>query len=160
MVVQNPFGDGLHSEALEHAETDLRVPLEHDPLGLGQGAGLAQKLFWDRELAEIVQARREARELDLLVGETEPARRPRGQLRHALRVAAAVGVAGVDRAREARGGPEPSGPVGTARQALQLGELDHVRPVGAYPVLAVLLRPVERAVGEPDQLVALGCVLR
>ena len=35
-----------------------------------------------------------------------------------------------------------------------LRELDDVRPVSAHAVLAVLLRPVERAVGEPDELVA------
>ena len=86
----------------------------------------------------------------------EPAGHPRGELGDALRVAAGVDVARVDGASEARRCPEARSPVGPAREPLQLGELDHVRPVGADTVLAVLLRPVERAVGEADQLVAVA----
>ena len=84
----------------------------------------------------------------------------RGELGDALRVAARVDVARVDRPGEARGGAEARGAVGAAREPLQLGELDHVRPVGADAVLAVLLRPVERAVGQADQLVAVARVRR
>ena len=84
----------------------------------------------------------------------------RRELGDALRVAAGVDVARVDGAREARRGAEARRAVGPAREPLQLGELDHVGPVGADAVLAVLLRPVERAVGEADQLVAVGAVLR
>src|SRR5207248_7461186 len=111
-------------------------------------------------LAGVVRARREPRQLDLLVGQTEAARRARCQLGYALRVASGVDVPGIDRASEARRGAEARGAIGAARQALELRELDHVRPVGAHAVLAVLLRPVEGAVSEPDQLVALRRVLR
>src|SRR5207244_7603089 len=39
-------------------------------------------------------------------------------------------------------------------KSLELGQLDDLRTVEPHPVLAVLLRPVEGAVGEADQLVA------
>ena len=160
MVVQHPIGDRVDFEALEHAEADLRVSFEDDSLRLGQRAGLAQDLFRDRELAEVVQARREPCQLDLLVGQPEAARRAGGQLGHALRVASGVDVTRIDGACEARRGPEAGCAIGAARQAFQLRELDHVRPVCAHAVLAVLLRPVQGAVSEADELVALRSVLR
>ena len=72
VVVQDPVGDGVDAEALEHPEPDLRVALEDHPLRLGQRARLAQDLLRDRELAEVVQARGEPGELDLFVGEAKP----------------------------------------------------------------------------------------
>src|SRR3954471_6105996 len=75
-------------------------------------------------------------------------------------MATGIDVAGVDGAGEARRGTEARRPVRTARQTLQLGELDHVRAIRAHAVLAVLLGPVERAVGEPDQVVAVARVGR
>ena len=60
VVMQHPVGDRLDAEALEHAVADLRMTLEHEPLGVGQRARLAQDLLRDRELAEVVQARRRA----------------------------------------------------------------------------------------------------
>ena len=75
-------------------------------------------------------------------------------------MAAGVDVPRVDGAREARRGAEARRAVRAARQPLQLRQLDHVGAVGAHAVLAVLLGPVERAVGQPDQLVALAGVLR
>ena len=75
-------------------------------------------------------------------------------------MAAGVGVARVDRTRERRGGAEARDAVGAARDPAELGELGDVGAREAHLVLAVLLRPVERAVGEPDQRVALASVLR
>ena len=57
-------------------------------------------------------------------------------------------------ARYAGGAVRPGG------EALQLGQLDDVRAVEADAVLAALLRPVERRVGEADQLVAADPVRR
>ena len=75
-------------------------------------------------------------------------------------MAARVDVSRVDGLGEQGGGAVARGLVGAAREPLQLGELDDVGPVAADLVLAVLLRPVERAVGEPDQLVAADALRR
>ena len=107
-----------------------------------------------------MQAAGEPRELDLLLVEAQPRRDARGELGDARGVAARVRVARVDRLGEARGGAEARRPVGARREPPQLGELDHVGPVDVHPVLAVLLRPVERAVGEADQLVAVRRLAR
>ena len=114
VVVQDPLGDRLDPEAVEHPESDLRVTLEHEPLGPGQRAGLAQDLLGDRELAEVVQAAGEPRELDLLLVEAEARRDAGREVGHARGMAARVRVAKVDRLCQARGGPERaarSGPV-------------------------------------------------
>src|SRR6184192_619457 len=71
-----------------------------------------------------------------------------------------VDVAGVDGAREARSRPETRRAIRTAGQLLQLRELDHLGAIDADAVLAVLLRPVERAVGEADQLVPTAALNR
>ena len=76
VVVQHPVGDRLDAEALEHPVADLRVPLEHEPLRLGQRARLAEDLLRDRELAEVVQAAGEPGQLDLLGGSAELRRDP------------------------------------------------------------------------------------
>ena len=52
---------------------DLRVALQHEPLGLVERARLAQDLLRDGELAEIVKARGKTGELDLPVA--RPSRR-------------------------------------------------------------------------------------
>jgi len=106
-----------------------------------------------------VQAPGEASELDLLLRKSEPTGGPSYQLSHALGVAPGVHVASIDCAGQAGGCSEASRAVGAAGEPLQLRELDHVGPVGADAVLAVLLGPVERAVREPDQLVAVVRVL-
>ena len=107
-----------------------------------------------------MEAGGEAGHLDLVLGEAEAPGGASRQLGDPLRMAPRVSVAGVDGPREAGRRAEARSPIGPAREPLQLGELDHVRPVGACLVLAVLLRPVERAIGKSDQLVALGSVLR
>src|SRR5262249_42403263 len=70
-----------------------------------------------------------------------------------LRVAAGVRVACVDGLRQGRRGAVARGLVGAGGKPLQLRELDDVWPVDPYAVLPVLLRPVERAVRETDELV-------
>ena len=61
--------------------------------GSVSGPGLAEDLLRDRELAEVVQAAGQARELDLLLVEPEACCDPRGELGHARRVATRVCVA-------------------------------------------------------------------
>ena len=67
VMVQNPLGDGVDAEALEHAVADLRMTFEHEALRVGEWARLAQDLLGNRELAQVVQARGEAGQLDLLL---------------------------------------------------------------------------------------------
>src|SRR4051812_47462820 len=122
VVMEDPLGDRVDAEALEHAVADLRMALEDEPLRVGQccglaqavvgGAlggeplrvgqccGLAQDLLGDRELAGVVQAPRGARQFDLVGGQAEPRRDLRGERGDALGVAAGVGVARVDGAGE------------------------------------------------------------
>jgi hypothetical protein len=158
--MQDPLRDRVDAQALEHAVADLRVPLQHEPLGFGQLAGLAQDLLGDRELAEVVQARRQPGQLDRLRVDAEARRDAGRKLGDTLGVAAGVDVACVDRLRQARSGPEAGGAVGARRQALELGEFDDIRAPRADAVLPVLLGPVERAVGETDQLVAAHALVR
>ena len=82
--MEHPVGERVDAEALEHPVADLRVALEHEPLRLRERAGLAQDLLGDRELAEVVEARREASELDVLLAEAEPDGDPRRELGDAL----------------------------------------------------------------------------
>jgi len=55
VVVQDPGGDRLDPERVEHAKADLGMALEDEALGLVQGAGLSQDLLRDGELAEVVE---------------------------------------------------------------------------------------------------------
>src|SRR5438477_516677 len=78
--------DGLHAEPFENAVADLRMALHDEPLRLVERGGLAQDLLGNRELADVVQAAREPRELDLRLVDAEPARDSCGQLADAFRV--------------------------------------------------------------------------
>jgi hypothetical protein len=92
-MMQDPLGDRLDAEALEHPVTDLRVALEHESLGIGQGRRLAEDLLRDRELAQVVQAGREPDQLDLVRAEIEALRDLGCEPRNALGMAAGVRVA-------------------------------------------------------------------
>ncbi len=87
------------------------------------------------------------------VFEPEPRRDPGCDLAHPRRVAAGVLVARVDRLRQACSCPVAGRAVGAGADALELREVDDVRPVDADLILAVLLRPVERTVRQPNELV-------
>ena len=80
VMVEHPFGDRVDAEALEHSVADLGVALEDEALRRRQWTGLAQDLLRDRELAEVVEAAREAGQLDLLLIQAEPLRDPGSQL--------------------------------------------------------------------------------
>jgi hypothetical protein len=73
-MVQHPLGDGVDAEAVQHSVSNLGMPLEHQALRCGQWPGLSQQLLGQRQLAEVVQARRQARQLHVLAIETEPGR--------------------------------------------------------------------------------------
>ena len=154
MVVKHEIRDRIDAEAVEHPEADLRMPLEHEPLRRCERAGLAQQVLRKRELAEVVQARGEPDQLDLLAIEAEPDGDVDRELGDSMRMEAGVDVARVDGACKARGRAQSRGAVAAAREALQLRELDDVGAIAAGLVLAVLLRPVEGAVDEAQQLVA------
>ena len=151
--------DRVDAEALEHAEADLRVALQHQALGVGERAGLAQDLLRDRELAEVVQAARQPCQLDLLLVEPDALGQPRGEVGDPAGVAAGVGVAEVDRFGQARRGAVARCAIGAVGEAAELGELDDVRTVEVHAVPSVLLGPVQRAVGQADQLVAIERLL-
>ncbi len=93
VVMQNPVGDRLDAEALQHAVPDLGMPLYDEPLGARQRRRLLQDLLGDRKLAEVVQAPAEAGELDLVRWQAELLGDLRRQRSHACRVAARVRVA-------------------------------------------------------------------
>src|SRR3954454_12969742 len=99
-MVQDEVGNGVDAEAVEHPEADLRMTLEDEPLGVGERARLAQDLLRDRELAEVVEASGEARELDVLGIEPDAGRDARGEVADALGVAARVRVTRVHGLRE------------------------------------------------------------
>src|SRR5215212_1792125 len=71
-----------------------------------------------------------------------------------------IGIPGIDGPREARGRSHTGGAVACRREAFQLGELDDIRSEDANAVLSIFLCPVEGAVDQLEQLVALLCVLR
>jgi hypothetical protein len=81
---------------------DLRVALQHEPLGFVERARLAQDLLRDGELAQVVQARCKSGQLDRGVVEAEAPGDAGRELADPFRVAAGIGVARVDRFREAR----------------------------------------------------------
>ena len=64
-MVENPLGDGVDAEALEHAVADLGMAFEHEPLRVRERPGLAEDLLRDGELSEVVQARGKPGQLDL-----------------------------------------------------------------------------------------------
>ena len=130
------------------------MAFEHEPFRVCEVSRLAEDLLRNRQLPEVVKRPGEARQLDLFRVQTEPQRDSRGQLRDALRVAAGVRVTRVDRLCKRSGRAEARGAVRAGCEPLQLSELDNFGTVEAHAVLAVLLRPVEGAVGESDQLVA------
>src|SRR5262249_62269679 len=106
-----------------------------------------------RGFAELRKWGGEPRQLDVLRIEADALRDPCGEIADTLRVAAGVRVACVDGLRQGRRGAVARGLVGAGGKPLQLRELDDVWPVDPYAVLPVLLRPVERAVRETDELV-------
>ena len=114
VVVQHPLRDRLDAEALEHPVADLRMPLEHEPLRLVERARLAQDLLGDRELAQVVQAAREARQLDLRLVDAEPCVRSAPRARRRAR-------SGCRCRRRARRRPSPGSPQrGSARRGQAL----------------------------------------
>ena len=92
--------------------------------------------------------------------EAEAMRDPGAELGDAGRVAAGVRVPCVHGLREAGRCAEAGGAVGPVREAAELRELDDVRAIDVHAVLPVLLRPVEGAVREADQLVPVERLVR
>ena len=121
------------------------MALERRALRVGERARLAEDLLGHAELAEVVQAACEARQLDGLFVRAQPPGEARRELGDALGVAAALGVAGVDRLGEPLGRPV-AGRVTVRRAASGRLAADLASPV-ARLALALLLGPVQRVVG-------------
>ena len=83
-----------------------------------------------------------------------------GELADGVRVAARVGVAGVDRVREAARGVQARGPIRPVGEPAEVRELGDLGSVDLDAVLPSLLRRVEGVVGELEQLLAIERVLR
>ena len=159
VVVQHPRRHGLDVEREQHPVADRRVTLEHVLLAPRERARLAQDLLGHGELADVVQPAREPDQLDLLLGQAQTRGDPGGEIADPGRVTSLERVAGVDGARERRGGLEPRRPVRRPRQPPQLRDRRHVRAVDANPVLALALRPVEGDVGDANECVAVVRVI-
>src|SRR5437899_9137769 len=56
VVMEHPVRDRIHADALQHLKADSRVPLEDVPLRWRQRCRLAQYVFREGELADVVQA--------------------------------------------------------------------------------------------------------
>src|SRR4029077_13582911 len=69
-------------------------------------------------------------------------------------VAPGVRVACIDRLGQRRGSSVARSPVRACGESFELRQLDDVRTVQTDAIFAVFLGPVERAVGEPNELVA------
>ena len=85
----------------EQVAADLRVPLHLLALVVGQHPGLAQDLVVDRDLADVVQRRREAQQRYMRVRQAERDRDVTAVRADALEVGAGCAVAIFDRAGEA-----------------------------------------------------------
>ena len=157
VVVQDPGGDRLDAERVEHAKADLRMALEDEALGLVQGPGL-KDLLGDGELSEVVQGAGQAGELDLLGLEGPSSWPPAPRAPRPCRSASPCrhrghrphGPRRPPRAACRRSGPRPG---------LKLGQLEQVGAVDPDAVLSVLLGEVEGRVGHAHELGALHAVV-
>jgi hypothetical protein len=84
----------------EQPVADLRVPLHHPALGVGQRARLEQDAVGDRDLADVVEAAGEPDQLAALVVELEPQGEQLAVAAHALRVAPCLRVSELGGERE------------------------------------------------------------
>src|SRR5205085_7235770 len=121
---------------------------------------LAEDILRDRELAEVVEIAGEPRQLDPGLVCAQATRDPRRVVADPLRMAPGIGVALVDRFGEALRRPVPRGAVRCVGELLEIGAEDRLGRIRTDTILAVLLRPVEGAVGEPDQLIPSGALRR
>src|SRR5207253_3993486 len=122
-----------------------------------EGRAFAQDFLRDAELADVVEAAGETNEVDLLLVEAQAQRDPGREVGHALRMAAGVRVAGVDRLRERRGGAQARDAV---RLSALLARLAHAGAVDARPVLPLRFGPVQGYVGGADELAPFDVPLR
>ena len=160
VVVQDPGRDRLDSEGLQHAEADLGVPLEDEALRVGECVRLTEDLLGDRELAEIMQSAGETDELDVLGGEPKAAGDLGGKLTDRVRVAARIGVPGVDGVSKRRRSAEARLPVGPLGELVELCDIDQLGMEEARPALAGTFRLVESFVRRLNELSPVGGVAR
>ena len=101
VVADRGHGVVQETEPVDDPRALVGVPLHQRPLLVGEDGRLEQDRVGDGELADVVEQRRVAEEVELRLREAQLAADREGELLHAPRVAGRVGVAGVDRRREA-----------------------------------------------------------
>ena len=107
LVVVEDHGDGLAQAGrlLENHLADTRMLADGLPLRVRQGLGLVEDLFRDRDLAQVMEERRDPDALDLLLRQAHleaDAGRQRGD--HVGRAAAVVWLRGQHRCQRLRCG--------------------------------------------------------
>src|SRR5207244_4755066 len=127
--MQHALCHRVDPEAFEHSKANLGVLAQRGPLRRGKRCRLTQKVLREGELADVVEAGGELRELELLARKAEACGQSNGKPRDALGVAPGINVPGINRFREARCGAQARGAVASVREPLQLRELDDVRLV-------------------------------
>src|SRR5262245_49495920 len=100
------------------------MTLHNEPLRARELTALLEDLLGDRELAEVVQAPGEARQLDLRRRQVELLGYRPGDRGHPLRVAARVDIPRVNGARQRRRSAEAREPVADPGHDLELVRLD------------------------------------
>ena len=152
-MVQDPVLDRLDPKPVQQRVAELGVPLDDRELLVGQRARRVENGVGKPDLPDVVE---EARELQLVHGlgaELELQADRLGERRHHLRVVRRRGIARIHEAHEVLPRAQPRVPLGLFLQLLPRVDPDDRRAVEAGAVLAVLLRPVERAVGPTLELV-------
>src|SRR5215210_9226819 len=129
------------------------MALERLPLRIRERPGLAEDRVRHAELTEVVQRPRNPRQLDRLLVGAEPCREPRRQFADPLRMASPLGVSGVDGLGEAFGRAVAADCLGGGRSAVEVARIQGVGAPEARLTDALLLRPVQRAGREPEQVV-------
>ena len=101
VMADRRHGVAEEAEAVDDARALVGVALHQRPLLLREARRLEQDRVRDRELADVVEERRVAEQVELGLREAELAADRQRELLHAARVAGGVGVARVDGRREA-----------------------------------------------------------
>ena len=107
--MQHALCHRVDPEAFEHSKANLGVLAQRGPLRRGKRCRLTQKVLREGELADVVEAGGELRELELLARKAEACGQSNGKPRDALGVAPGINVPGINRFREARCGAPSQG---------------------------------------------------
>ena len=155
----NPEVDASDVKAVEEREAEFRVPPDETFLVFGKAGRLLQNGVRHGDLPEIVEQAGEPHARGRLFVEAELECDCRDQPSHRLRVNAGVRVLRVDDSDQVLGDAKARPPLGDPSEVRRREHLNRRGPVDARTVLAVVLRPVQRRVGDPLQLLEGASVL-